>query len=282
MTLLLLGLGAALSWGAADFFAGLQARRLTTLSVTLWSQAAGALVVGLALALVREPPRPTPLLWGLAAGGVDGVALLLFYRGLATGMMSLVAPVAACGALVPVVVSLLRGQVPGLLAALGIAAALGGILLVSAQGPGAAQPRGHVGSALRLALGAALCYGTFLVLVGQATGRGGTLPLWTIAGARVGSLVLLLGIAALGPLRAPWPGRRLGAVAAIGLLDALATLCFALAAGRGNLGIAAVLSSLGPAMTVVLGRLVLDERLSRLQGGGIVLALCGVVLLSAT
>ncbi len=279
--LVLLGLGAALSWGAADFFAGLQSRRLTAFAVTLWSQAAGALIVGLAVALVREPPRPAPLLWGLAAGVADGIALLLFYRGLATGMMALVAPVAACGALVPVGAALLQGQTPGPVAGLGIAAALAGVLLISVQKPSAIQPNPRARAALLMALGAALGYGTFLLQVGQVTGRGGALPLWTVAGARVGSLVLLAGIARLQPLRPRWPARSLGPVAAVGLLDAMGMLFFALAAGRGNLGIAAVLSSLGPAVTVVLGRLVLGERFTGVQGGGIALALCGVLLLSA-
>lgn len=282
IVLVLLGLGAALSWGAADFFAGMQSRRLTTLTVTLWSQAAGTLVVGLVVALLRAPLQPIALLWGCAAGLADGVALLLFYRGLATGMMALVAPITACGALVPVVAALLQGQAPGRVAILGLGATLGGVLLVSVQRPAAIEPHAQARTALLLALGAAFCYGTFLLLVGQAAGAHGRLPLWTVAGARIGSLALLASLARFGPLRARWPVRHLAPVAAIGLLDAMGMLFFALAAGQGNVGIAAVLSSLGPAITVVLGYVMLGERFSRIQGSGIALALCGVMLLSAS
>lgn len=279
---MLLGLAAALSWGTADFWAGLQARRLSAFAVTLWSQAAGACAVGLAVALGHESLQPAPLLWGLAAGVADGVALLLFYRGLATGLMALVAPVAACGALVPVVAALLRGQTPGLVASVGLGATVSGLLLLSAPRGGLGPARPQARRALLLALGAALGYGTFLLLVGQAADLSGHVPLWTVAGVRLGTLVLLAVLARVGPFDPRWPGRRLAPVAALGLLDALGLLCFALAAGRGNVGIAAVLSSLGPAVTVVLGRLVLGERVSRVQGGGIFLAMCGVLLLAAS
>jgi drug/metabolite transporter (DMT)-like permease len=196
--------------------------------------------------------------------------------------MAVVAPIAACGALVPVVAALLRGQPPRRVASLGLGAAVGGLLLLSSHRHAPRPLRSQARRALLLALGAALGYGLFLLLVGQASGRGGGVPVWTVAGARIGALVLLAGLARVGPVRPRWPGRQLAPVAALGLLDALGLLCFALAAGRGNVGIAAVLSSLGPAVTVVLGRVVLGERVSRIQGGGIILALCGVLLLSAS
>src|SRR2546428_9433849 len=99
---LLLGLGSGLCWGAADFVGGLQARRLPALAVAFWSQVAGAAALALALGLVGAPTGPLVLAWGIVAGVFGGGGLLFFYRGLAIGPMSIVAPVAARRAGVPV------------------------------------------------------------------------------------------------------------------------------------------------------------------------------------
>ena len=97
-----LGLSSGLCWGAADFFGGIQSRRLPALTVAFWSQAAGALGLVIALALEGARPPVAGIAWGLAAGAGSGIALVLFYRSLAEGTMSVVAPISACGAVVPV------------------------------------------------------------------------------------------------------------------------------------------------------------------------------------
>jgi drug/metabolite transporter (DMT)-like permease len=279
-----LGLGSGLCWGAADFFGGVQARRLPALSVALWSQVAGALALAAALSVQGRPPTPAGYAWGLAAGAGSGLALLLFYRALAEGTMSLVAPVAACGAVVPVLVAPLRGEAPGPLAGLGIAAAVAGIVLVSrAPGPRragqAAAPRARV---LAMALGAALGFGLFYVFVDAGTAAPGASPLWVIAGARSSSLLVLAGIAVAGRRsQAAWPGRRIVPVALVGIADTSANLLFALAATGGNLAVVGVLGSLYPVATVVLARWLLRERLSGGQHAGVALALTGVGLLAA-
>ena len=276
-----LGLGSGLCWGAADFFGGVQARRLPALSVALWSQAAGALA--LAVALAAQGTSPTPgFAWGLAAGAGSGLALMLFYRGLAEGAMSVVAPVAACGAVVPVLVAPLRGEPPSAVAGLGIVAAVTGVVLVS-RSPG---PRRHPGSpqarVLAMALGAALGFGLFFVFVDAGTATAGASPLWVIAGARTSSLLVLAGIAVTGRRsQAGWPGRRIVPVALVGIADTTANLLFALAATGGNLAVVGVLGSLYPVATVVLARWLLRERLSGGQNAGVVLALTGVGLLAA-
>jgi len=276
-----LGLGSGLCWGTADFFGGVQARRLPALSVALWSQAAGALA--LAVALAAQGTSPTPgFAWGLAAGAGSGLALMLFYRGLAEGAMSVVAPVAACGAVVPVLVAPLRGEPPSAVAGLGIVAAVTGVVLVS-RSPG---PRRHPGSpqarVLAMALGAALGFGLFFVFVDAGTATAGASPLWVIAGARTSSLLVLAGIAVTGQRsQAGWPGRRIVPVALVGIADTTANLLFALAATSGNLAVVGVLGSLYPVATVVLARWLLRERLSGGQNAGVVLALTGVGLLAA-
>jgi drug/metabolite transporter (DMT)-like permease len=277
-----LGLGSGLCWGAADFFGGVQARRLPALSVALWSQAAGALALAAALAVQGTAPTPAGFAWGLAAGAGSGLALMLFYRGLAEGAMSVVAPVAACGAVVPVLVAPLRGEAPGALAGLGIVAAVAGVVLVS-RSPDPRRREGRLAPhVLAMALGAALGFGLFFVFVDAGTATPGASPLWVIAGARTSSLLVLTGVAVVGRRsQAAWPGRRIVPVALVGIADTTANLLFALAATGGNLAVVGVLGSLYPVATVVLARWLLRERLSGGQNAGVVLALTGVGLLAA-
>jgi uncharacterized membrane protein len=302
-----LGLSSGLCWGAADFFGGIQSRRLPALTVAFWSQVAGGLALATALAVLAiQGTRPAgpEVAWGLAAGVGSGCALVLFYRGLAEGTMSVVAPISACGAIVPVTAALLTGNQPGTIAALGVVAAITGVVLVSrptlgptAPSVGAARPPGTPGRAGRvvaMALGSALGFGLFYVFVDAGTaategtaaaartsGSHGS-PLWVIAGARMSSLVVLSTIALVSRRSAlHWPGRRIGAVALVGIGDTGANLLFAYAATTGNLAVVGVLGSLYPVATVILARWLLGERLSGGQNAGVALALTGVGLLAA-
>jgi drug/metabolite transporter (DMT)-like permease len=297
-----LGLSSGLCWGAADFFGGMQSRRLPALTVAFWSQMAGALGLVAALAVSGTRPTPAGVAWGLVAGVGSGCALVLFYRGLAEGTMSIVAPVSACGAVVPVAAALLTGHRPGALAGLGVTAAITGVVLVSRprrpphgqhgslgrpSDPGApARPglsggAGRSGPVLAMALGSALGFGLFYVFVDAGTTGSRGDPLWVIAGARASSLVMLSMIALVGNRSAlRWPGRRIGPVALIGIGDTGANLLFAYAATTGNLAVVGVLGSLYPVATVVLARWLLGERLSGGQSAGVALALTGVGLLA--
>jgi drug/metabolite transporter (DMT)-like permease len=292
-----LGLGSGLCWGAADFFGGIQSRRLPALTVAFWSQAAGALALAVALAVLGQGgarPVAVGVAWGLAAGVGSGLALVLFYRGLAEGTMSVVAPISACGAIVPVAAALLTGDQPGALAGAGVLAAITGVVLVSrprpparAEGPGHGGPPGgerpgRSRRVLAMALGAALGFGLFYVFVDAGTAGSRGQPLWVIAGARASSLLMLSTIALVGRGSAlRWPGRRIGPVALVGVGDTGANLLFAYAATSGNLAVVGVLGSLYPVATVVLARWLLGERLSGGQNAGVVLALTGVGLLAA-
>jgi len=292
-----LGLSSGLCWGAADFFGGMQSRRLPALTVAFWSQAAGALALAVALAALAvggSRPVATGVAWGVAGGVGSGLALALFYRGLAEGTMSVVAPVSACGAVVPVAVALLTGDRPDALAGVGVVAAVTGVVLVSRTRPpsrGEQPPRGgpgRSGRVLAMALGSAVGFGLFYVFVdaGTASAAGTTgsrsSPLWVIAGARASSLVMLSMIALVGRRSAlRWPGRRIGPVALVGIGDTGANLLFAYAATTGSLAVVGVLGSLYPVATVVLARWLLGERLSGGQNAGVVLALTGVGLLAA-
>jgi drug/metabolite transporter (DMT)-like permease len=309
-----LGLSSGLCWGAADFFGGMQSRRLPALTVAFWSQVAGALGLAVALAVTGTPPGPAGATgvagvagvgwapgswiggilgagigWGLVGGVASGGALVLFYRGLAEGTMSVVAPVSACGAIVPAAAALLTGDHPSAVAGLGVLAAITGVVLVSRThptprptAPGDPGRGRRPGRVLVMALGSALGFGLFYVLVDAGTTGSRGAPLWVIAGARASSLMMLSTIALVGRRSAlRWPGRRMGPVALVGIGDTGANLLFAYAAVSGNLAVVGVLGSLYPVATVVLARWLLGERLSGGQNAGVVLALTGVGLLAA-
>ena len=276
---ILLALASSLCWGTADFFGGLQSRYATALAVAVFSQIAGGIGLALVLLVLGAAPEQAALLWGIAGGICSGTGLLLFYRGLAAGVMSIVAPIAACGTLIPVAVSIAGGDSPTPVALAGIVAALLGVLLVSRPAGGTSHPSGRPWFVLALALGSALCFGFFYVCLHAGAVASGQ-SLWVVGGARIGSLATLLGIALVSrpPLR--WPGRRIVPIAGVGVLDALANALFAIAALGGNLGVVSVLGSLYPVATVVLARVLLAERLARPQAAGVVLALAGVSMMS--
>lgn len=266
------GLGSAASWGAGDFVGGLAARRMAALRVTLAVQAVGlALMATLALAL-REPwPAARPLAWALAAGISGAIGLTSLYAAFATGRMGIAAPVTAViGAIVPVAVGSAMEGPPGALRWLGFALALGGIALASGTGGGAS--RASLGYALLSGLG----FGGFYVLLGQV-GEGAFL--WPLVVARGGSMLavgalLLLG-RGRGGGRAPW-----WMLVLAGALDTGGNALYLAAAQAGRLDVAAVLSSLYPAGTAILARIVLEERLSWGQLGGVGLMLGAVALIA--
>ncbi len=276
---ILLGLGSGVVWGTADFFGGLQSRRFPPLAVAFWSQLAGGLALLLILPLLGGSPTRGAIVWGLLAGVFGGSGLVLFYRALAGGMMSVVAPVSACGAIVPVVFGWLLGEQPGTLAYGGMLAALAGIVLVSLQ-PESGTRTGSRWVSLLQALGAALGFGLFFVLVDRGADTPNASALWVIAGARASSLPWLFTIGAISRDVPRWPGRSIVPIGIIGIMDTTANVLFALASAGGTLGVVAVLGSLYPVATVMLGRVVLQERLNRPQLAGVVLALAGVAMLA--
>ncbi|MBI3965404.1 MAG: DMT family transporter [Chloroflexi bacterium] len=277
----LLGLSSGLCWGTADFLGGLQSRRLPTLAVVLWSQVAGGAALFAVLAALRETAPVEAIFWGVVSGLFGAIALVQFYHALAIGTMSIVAPITASGALVPVVAALLLGEIPTPLAISGIATALVGGVFASLPEKKCASSPARADLVLGLSLGAALCFGLFYVFVDRGSAVVGASPLWVIGGTRLGSLVTLLFVGMVTRQSLPWPGAYAPAVGVVGVLDTLANVLFAYASIWGNLGVVSVLGSLYPVATVLLARAVLAERLTWLQTIGVVLALAGVVLMAA-
>jgi len=269
----------SLCWGLADFLGGLQARSRPLVTVLLVAQVA-AVAIGIAFVLGSGDPFPDlgPAALATGAGVAGCAALAAFYRGLAIGTMSIVAPVSATGAAVPVLVGLAEGERPGALQVAGIAIAMLGIVL-AAREPGGAEPSRAVRTSLLLAGLAALGFGSFFVLIDRAVEDGGA-P-WSLLLVRVGEVALLGALALATRPRMPSSLRDATPLLLIGVLDFSATAFFALATEQGLLSVVSVVGSLYPAVTVVLARVVLAERVARSQELGVVLTLAGVVAISA-
>ena len=229
---LVLALGSSLCWGVSDFLGGLQSRRLALLRVMLVTQAAG--LVGMALLLViRGHPAPAfHHLLPAIGGGVAGlIALTAFYRGLAIGTMSIVAPISAPGVSVPVIVGIAGGDRPTALQIVGIVAAGAGVVLASRE-PGAERiAASRARASLGLALVAALCFGLFFV--GLRAGARSD-PWWAAFSARSASTALLCIVAVGAPSARRGGLREIPVLLVVGALDVGANLLFALASRHGH------------------------------------------------
>lgn len=266
-------LAASLLWGVGDFTAGRLSRTHPVLLVALVGQVAGLLVL-LAIAAFRGLNAGAFLPGALA--GLAGVASVLsFYRALALGTMSVVAPIGATSVIVPVAWSVAEDQRPSALQWAGMVAALAGVALATRE-PGGGAPSRDARAALRLAVVAAITIGLSLVAFDKA---GEHDALSGITAARVVSVTLLSTIALV--QRPRTSARALPKLAAVGLLDTGANTAFAIATTGGLLALVAVLGGLYPIVTSALAYLLLGERLTRHQRIGVVIALIGIPLISA-
>ena len=277
-----LALAAAVSWGVADFTGGLASRRLPALLVLLGQQALGVVLVGVVvLATGAAFPSGSTVVLSLLAGIAGAVALGAFYRGLAVGTMSIVAPISAAGVTLPVVVGIATGDRPSGVALAGLAVTAAGIVLASRESHGdvtgggsRAEARASVGFALLAALG----FGTFFVLSDPAAEE--SVP-WLLLLARAAAVpVVAVAVAASGGFVRP-DRRGVGAILAVGVLDLVATALYAVAQTKGLLSVVPVIASLYPVATVLLARGVLGERLAPVQAAGVALAFAGVALVAA-
>ena len=269
------GLAASLSWGVGDFSGGLATRRANVFSVVLAAHAIGlGLLVALALAWSEPLPSALVIVWGGAAGLAGAVGLAAFYRALAVGRMGITAPITAVlAAAVPVIFSAFFEGLPGLLQLAGFVLALIAVGLIS-------RPQGTMGrpEGLGLALLAGLGFGGFLILIGQVSP---TAIFWPLAAARLSSFLFMFAILVIGrqevlPKKAVFP-----LVLLAGTLDVAGNTFFVLAAHAGRLDVSAILSSLYPAVTVLLASIILRERVTRWQAIGILAALVAIPLIAA-
>jgi drug/metabolite transporter (DMT)-like permease len=276
MQAIVLALGASLSWGLADFFGPLQGRKLGALRTLVYVELGGLVGIAVIVAVRGLGPKSAVTLLAIPAAVSGTLGLFAYYRGIAVGAISIVAPIAGVSAVVPVIVGIASGESPSGLQLTGIACALIGVFLA------AREPRREGETKLAAGVGLAIL---------AAIGFGGYFPFMHAAGNadywwaslifRIAStIVILVAVAvrrpALGlPLRiVPW-------LAVIGFGDMFGNLLYAAASTSGLVSVTSVLASLYPIVTVVLARIVLSERVARSQEAGIGLTLAGVALISA-
>jgi drug/metabolite transporter (DMT)-like permease len=281
---ILLGLAAAVLYGSGDFLGGLAARRAHVLAVLMLAETAGAAVAAVAALTSSWPASLAGLAWGIGAGLIGGLGLIIFYAGLAAGPMSVVAPVSGLASTVlPVAVALAEGERPGAGVYVGALLCLVAIVLASTASPGAPRRPGRPGPGRAIAYGVAsgASFGLFFLLIRNA-GQSG--ELWPVAAARIGELAIVLAAAAVlrRGLRLRGAGRwPLLAAASAGMIDVVANICYVAATRTGMFGLAVVLASLYPGITVLLARVVLGERLHWVQRAGLGLAAIGILLVAA-
>lgn len=271
----LFALGAAAAWGSGDFSGGLAVKRHNVYSVLLAAQLISAVpLLVLVLSFESVVPRIDDLLLG-ALGGVCGmIGLLNLYLGLAKGRMTIVAPLTAIVAsVIPVVVGLLSDGMPTNVQAMGFVIALVAVWFLSSDG----RRLEATPVELRFALLSGIGFAAFFVSLDQVSGE---TTLWPIWAARVASLIALSFFTVIyGKWRAP-ARSLLPIIALAGLFDVAGNYFFVMAAQAGRLDIATIISSLYPAITVMLAWLIFKERLKLQQGFGVAAALIAIVMIT--
>jgi drug/metabolite transporter (DMT)-like permease len=278
MTALLALLASAL-WGATDFGGGLLSRRLPVAMAVLISQVTAVAVLGVGLGIPGVHVRfGGYLIYGALSGLLSMLGLFAFYRAMATGPLSVVAPISACGAAIPVVYGLVRGESVLPVQGAGIVIVFIGVILVSGPEFHSGEGLGG-GKTVLLSLAAAAGFGLLFLFSGLGAQHGvyGTM----LAEQSMGLVLVLLASCVGGNLRGvTWTRRTVALSVLVGFGDIGASLSYLGAARGGHLAVVSVLSSLYPVVTTLLARYLLAERLERVQNLGVLAALCGIVLMN--
>jgi drug/metabolite transporter (DMT)-like permease len=273
---IVLALGASLSWGLADFFGPLQGRVLGALRALVYVQLGGLVGIAVIVAVRGKGPQDAVALLAIPAAISGTLGLFAYYRGIAVGAISIVAPIAGISAVVPVVVGIASGESPSTWQLAGMVCALVGVFL-AAREPGSGGGT-QLAAGVGLALLAAIGFGGYFPFMHAA----GNADFWwaSLIFRMVSTSVILVAVAVRRPpLRVP--ARLLPWLALIGFGDMFGNLLYAAASTSGLVSVTSVLASLYPIVTVVLARMLLSERVARSQEAGIALTLAGVALISA-
>jgi drug/metabolite transporter (DMT)-like permease len=276
MDAIVLALGASLSWGLADFFGPLQGRKLGALRTLVWVELGGLAVIAVIVAIRWIGPKDSAVLLAVPAAISGTLGLFAYYRGIAVGAISIVAPIAGISAIVPVIVGIASGESPSALQLVGIACALIGVFLAAREPHSGGESR--VAAGVGLAVLAAIGFGGYFPFMHAA---GNADYWWASLIFRIASTsVILIAVAVQRP-NVVVPARILPWLALIGVGDMFGNLLYAAASTSGLVSVTSVLASLYPIVTVILARIVLSERVARPQEAGIGLTLAGVALISA-
>ena len=271
----LLALSAAALYGVADFAGGLASRSISAWRVTVWSQVFGLPLLAVATLVIGfSAVSADDLLLGAVAGGFGLVGLILLYSALASGSMSIVAPiVGVLAASIPVAWDVAAGGRMSTIQWVGIGIAIGAVILLASHGSDSSM----TGRVLVQSVGAAVAFAVFVIAMSQTSEASG---LWPLVSARMVS-VLLGFVVLLSTSTVALPDRRLVRIVAfVGITEVAAGIAIVLSVQRGPLGVNAVISSLYPAFTVLAALIVLKERPSHTQVTGIILAMLAVLLLA--
>jgi drug/metabolite transporter (DMT)-like permease len=272
-----LALAASVSWGVSDFLGGAKSRVIPLLSVIAVSQLTGLVLVAAVALPTHSLPDARTALWAALAASAGLIAVAAFYRGMAIGRISVIAPVSATGVVLPLAVALARGERPGTPALVGIALALIGVVLASAESdPGG---RKSIADGVPLALAAAFGFGLFFLALAKASEGHQALAASFVLRLTTAPLIFLVLVALRRPLAVA--RSQLHWLILVGVLDSGANVLFALATNRGLLSVVSVIGSLYPVTTVLLAQTLLREHVADHQKLGVVAALVGVALISA-
>ena len=275
MKAIVLALSASFTWGLADFFGPLKGRTLGALRVLFYVQLGGLVVIAAIVAIRGRGPADSAALLAIPAAISGTLGLYAYYRGIAVGAVSIVAPIAGISAIVPVIFGIATGDRPSTWQVLGMTAALAGVFLASREpGRGGSKFAAGVGLALLAAVG----FGGYFPPMHAA----GNADFWwaSLIFRMTSASVIFAAVAIRRPMLRVVP-IQFSLLALIGVGDMVGNLFFAAASTSGLVSITSVLASLYPIVTVVLARLVLKERVARSQEAGIALTLAGVALISA-
>ena len=271
----LLALGASASWGVGDFLGGVKSRVLHPLAIMAVSQPIGLALLGIAVAARATGPPGPSVAWSALSAVFGTIGIWGFYNGMAKGAITIVAPIAGAGAVVPVVVGVATGDRPGALQGIGFAAAIGGVVLSSwERRPGGSRWASGAGFGGVSLLG----FGFYFVFLHMASSQDFLWPAFLFRVVST-SLVWLVVLVTRPPLRGI--GGAWFVLAAIGCLDTGGNVLYAGAANHGSVSVTSVLASLYPVVAVLLARYHLRERVHRIQELGIGLTIAGIVLVSA-
>jgi drug/metabolite transporter (DMT)-like permease len=273
---ILLAILTSASWGTGDFLGGMASKRQSTMQVALGVQLIGAIGLGLAMPFFGAEFAWRDMLIGATAGAAGLMGLVLLYRGLARGPMAVVAPLTALmSAVVPAGWSIINGERPSLVLSIGLLLGLASIAMISKE-PRLTTDRQITGEVVGEAIAAGVGFGLFLVIMSETAEAAAP---WPVFAARVFA-VLTLAIAALLTKTSVVPSEAYATIVASGVFDTAANVLFLFALEHGSLAPVAVLSSLYPVMTVILARMVLQERLDRPKLIGLGLALIAVGMIA--
>lgn len=269
---------AALLYGSADFLGGMASRKTNVFGVAVIIQGTGLPVLLVALLWIGGPMTGADMLWSTAGGIAVAVGSLVFYRALARGVMSVVAPATALTtAAVPVIFGVATGERIGLWGTVGVVLVVVAVALVSMDSGLGSLKHSDAVSVLPAVL-SGVAFGSYFVALAQTSHDAGLTPLVVV---RTAAVAVVLGAARLGHVRVRPARGALRLAVAAGVTDTLGNVVFLIATRLpGPLAVTAVIASLYPATTVLLAQVLLRERIVRVQLAGLALACVAIVLIA--